>query len=308
MIEHFHFLRPWCLIILVPLIIIFWMVWRKKINQTAWSEVCDPHLLPHLMQHTNKSTRRSALWLLLAAGISMIIALAGPTWQRLPVPTYRQNVARVVILDMSEAMLEKDLKPNRLTRAKFKLHDLFNRKEDNQFALVVYTGQPFVVSPLTEDSQTIDALLEMLQPDIMPVQGQKMSTALDAAARLIQQAGFSKGQLLVLTASLPDKDALTTAETLASHGIETSILPLISDKSLLPLFKPLAEAGRGLVLSFSDKETDLDQWIKETEEAKKNLYETDNTRPVWRDEGRWFLLPALLMLLPVFRRAWLMRV
>lgn len=306
--ENFHFLRPWCLLFLIPLVLLFWRSWRIKRSLNAWVEVCDAHLLAHLVQHKSSQTRHFALLLLFTAGIWMVIALAGPTWQRLPVPTYRQNVARVVILDMSEAMMEKDLKPDRLTRAKFKLHDLFSRKEDNQVALVVFTGQPFVVSPLTEDSHTIDALLDMLQPDIMPVGGQRLDTALQEAAKLIQQAGFTKGQLLVLTPGLPEAQALKTAETLAAIGIDTSILPLISDKSLLPLFEPLARAGKGMVLPFSDNETDLDQWITETKNAQQEMVETDNFLPVWRDEGRWFLLPALLTLLPVFRRVWLIRV
>jgi Ca-activated chloride channel family protein len=309
MIENFHFLRPWWLIALLPLVLFCLSLWQKKSTLSAWFDACDPHLLKHLIQQNKGSRlRQKALLLLLIAGTWLVIALAGPSWVRLPVPTYQQHVARVVILDMSEAMLEKDIKPDRLTRAKFKLHDLFSRKEEGQFALVVFTEQPFVVTPLTEDSNTIDTMLDMLQPDIMPVGGQRLDTALEESAKLIQQAGFSTGQLLVLTASLPDSVSLQTAENLASQGIYTSILPFVADKSLLPLFEPLARRGKGMLLPFSDKDSDLEKWLRDTQTTQQQMVETNENVPIWKDEGRWFLIPALFLLLPVFRRFWLLRV
>lgn len=235
----------------------------------------------------------------------MTISLAGPTWSRLPVPSYRAIQPRILVLDMSESMLEQDLSPDRLTRAKFKLHDLFNRRDGGQFGLVVFTGESFVVSPLTEDANTIDSLLETLKPEIMPVGGHQLDKALEEASKLITQAGFLKGQLLVLTASPPDSAAIDMAARLQREGIDTSIMPIISDKTALPVFKPLATAGHGMLLSFTDTHEDLEQWLATTHDTRQLSRSAFNDIPLWRDEGRWFLLPALFFLLPVFRRGWL---
>lgn len=308
MIAHFHFLRPWLLLLLLPLFLIFWRLWLQKSPSLSWNEACDPHLLPYLLENKTKDARGLAIAMLFMAGILMNIALSGPAWKRIPQPLFQNNVARVVILDLSTNMLEKDLSPDRLTRAKFKLHDLFSQETGDSFGLVVYTGEAFVVSPLTEDGSTIDALLDMLTPDIMPVSGLRLGSALLEAAKLIEQAGFYQGELLVLTANVPDKEAVDQAKSLYDKGIRTSIMPMVADPSLLPLFEPLARAGHGNALAFSNKDSDLNQWIKNGSFNNRLMHESQNEIPLWRDEGRWFLIPALMALLPVFRRTWLQRI
>ena len=308
MIADLHFLRPWWLLILLPLLGLLWRLWRQNPRMQSLRAVCDEHLLVHLIQNKNGHKRHSGLVLLFLSGILMCIALAGPTWFQLPLPSYHAIQARVLVLDMSPSMLARDLTPDRLTRAKFKLHDLFRGQKSGQFGLVVFTGEPFVVSPLTEDGNTIDALLETLTPDIMPVGGQQLDSALEQAAQLIKQAGFAKGQILVLTASTPDSAAINMAAKLYTKGIVTSIMPVVADKALPQFFQPLATAGHGLLLPITGTSKDLQHWLQATSDTDQLTLSAQNDIPLWRDEGRWFLLPALLLLLPVFWRGWLQRI
>jgi len=306
-ITEFHFIRPFWLLALLPLLLVAWRLLRQIPLLDAWSEVCDPHLLPYLMQMNGRSKRTLSVLLLLSSAACMVMGLAGPTWSRLPVPTYQTIQPRVVVLDLSDSMLMNDLLPNRISRAKFKLHDLFQYQHAGQFGLVVYTGEPFVVSPLTDDAQTIDALLTSLTPDIMPVKGNRLDYALEQAKKLITQAGFVQGDVLVLTAEVPSVKAVTIAKTLAKEGIYTSVMPILGNQSSGLLFQPLANSGHGKLISFSDTSSDLKQWL-----AATKLHQTFGTHsqddiPMWRDEGRWFLIPSLLFMLPVFRRGWLQR-
>lgn len=238
----------------------------------------------------------------------MTLSLSGPTWYQYPVATYKPVLPRVLVLDLSESMMENDLSPNRLSRAKFKLQDLLARKGLGQFGLVVFTGEPFVVSPLTDDGQTIVSLLPMLTPDIMPVTGQNLESALTEASRLIQQAGYQQGELLVFSAVSPSMKSIETAKALAEKGIYTSIMPMKAEKDLNPLFQHLARSGGGQLLVYSSDATDLEAWIKGSMQKKEVMLDQHNDIPLWRDEGRWFLIPALLFLLPIFQRGWLQRV
>ena len=304
--TEFHFIRPLWLLTLLPLLALVWCLFRQESPMTTWNKVCDAHLLPYLIQTKGYSRRTFSLGLLFMSLVFLIISLAGPTWSRLPVPTYQPIQPRVVVLDMSDAMLIKDLSPDRLSRAKFKLHDLFQHKAVGQFGLVVYTGEPFVVSPLTDDGPTIDALLASLTPDVMPVEGQKLSSALEQAAELITQAGFQHGQVLVLTASSPSREAISAAKTLSRMGMNTSIMPILSpDTQKSPLFQEFANAGLGDLIPFSNTSTDLDRWLNATHGRSQYTTSLQNDIPVWRDQGRWFLIPALVFLLPAFRRGWL---
>jgi Ca-activated chloride channel family protein len=303
--SEFHFIRPFALLILLPLLALVWFLFRQVSTRTSWNKVCDAHLLPFLIQTKGYSRRTISLIFVFISLLFLILSLAGPTWSRLPVPTYQPIQPRVVVLDMSDAMLINDLHPDRLSRAKFKLHDLFQHKDVGQFGLVVYTGEPFVVSPLTDDGQTIDALLSSLTPDVMPVEGQQLASALDEAAQLITQAGFQHGQLLVLTASPPSRDDISTAKALSQVGINTSVMPVFrADSQQNPSFQALAIAGMGELIPFSDTSSDLDHWLTTTKGHPLYTANLQNDIPVWRDQGRWFLIPGLIFLLPAFRRGW----
>lgn len=304
MISELHVLRPWCLLALLPCLGLSLLLWRQKTELQAWKKICDPHLLAHLIQKRGANRKRTAWLLVTGALFFMILAMAGPAWHQLPVITYKPIQPRVLLLDMSEHMLQDDLSPNRLARAKFKLHDLFSHKDIGQFALIAFTAEPFVVSPLTDDGQTISALLSALTPDVMPVGGQDLSSALKQASQLIEQAGYHHGQVLVLTADTPSEVAAETARTLASKGIFSSIMPIRAEGDLNPLFQKFATLGHGTLLHYTADPGDLEQWLKLTRHEQSLALDKENNSPLWQDEGRWFLIPALLLLLPVFRRGW----
>lgn len=308
MMAEFHLLRPWWLLTIIPLIGLALLLWRQTPKLQAWGEVCDSHLLDHLLKKEGQGKRMASLSFLFLSALFMIFSIAGPCWYKLPSPVYKSILPRVVVLDMSSNMMATDLTPNRLIRAKFKLRDLLTRKDAGQIGLVVFTGEPFVVSPLTEDGQTISSLLSTLTADIMPVGGQKLDTALNEASRLIQQAGYKEGQILVLTADSPSSVAIETAKSLAQTGIYTSIMPVRSDKNLNPLFQRFADSGQGQLLVYSADPNDFEQWIDAGSKNENFALSADDDIPLWRDEGRWFLIGALLFLLPVFQRGWLQRV
>ena len=304
MMEAFHFLRPLWLMLFLPFAVLLFYLLREKLVSQAWRAICDTHLLDRLMCTKGSNRRKRSLGLLFASAFFAIIALAGPTWSRLPVPTYQYAEPRVLVLDMSDAMLMNDVTPDRLRRAKFKLHDLFQHR--GQWGLVAYTGEPFVVSPLTDDGQTIDALLSSLTPDVMPVEGQQLDAALVLAGKLIGDAGFSQGQILVLTGSSPTTQDIAAAKSLAKAGIETSIIPVMGQTAgVSPLFQRFARAGNGKFFSLSDTSKDINNWLAATRKNQQFSAKVQGDIPAFRDQGRWFLILALLFLLPAFRRGWL---
>ncbi len=308
MIGFFHFIRPLWLFAFLPVGVLAWAMFRQEPALYTWKAVCDAHLLPYLIQKNGRSKRMLPLMLLFASVFLMIISLAGPTWSRLPVPVYQKIQPRVLVLDLSEAMDVRDLSPNRLSRAKFKIHDLLLHRDAGQFGLVVYTDEAFVVSPLTDDGQTIDELLSALSSNIMPVAGSKLEMALDEAKQLIYQTGSNTGQILVFAAQPPSERAIAAARALAHAGINTSIMPVLRDKPVDPMFEQLATVGGGYLLPFNDTSKRIDQWLVQTRQDQHFAMNAGNDIPVWRDEGRWFLLFAMVLLLPVFQRGWLQRV
>lgn len=307
MISEFHFIRPFWLIALFGVLLLAWRFVYRRASSSPWNDVCDKQFLPYLMQTTQRRYYLQTLLPVLSAATWMIIALSGPTWSRYPVPTYQKIVPRVLVLSLSEDMLQKDLSPNRLSRAKFKLHDIFQKPDLGQLGLVVFTQDAFVVSPLTEDAHTIDALLPFLTPDVMPIKGHRLAAALEEAKQLFKQAGFESGQILVMTCEPPSRADIVMARSLAKQHMDTSIIPILAKGSDNPAFQAFARAAHGQLIRFDDRSSDLDKWLSQKRMNTQYAKNIQGNIPVWRDEGLWFLIPALLSCLPLFQRGSLMR-
>lgn len=297
--SDFHFLRPEALLALIPLGLML-LFTRKRLQGGAWTQAADAHLLPFLL-HNTAGVRTMGLggWLM-AALVCMVLALAGPAWKKLPMPSFESVEPRVLVLDMSEQMAQKDLAPDRLMRARFKLYDIFNQTDAGPFGLIAYTSEPFLVSPLTNDGKTISELLPSLTLDVMPVAGSRLDAALDEAEKLLKQAGFNGGQILVLAATPPDSNAFDTAARLKREGILTSVLPVRADGGKSVAFAELARTGGGKLLKFTDDKADITSWLAlkgmRVERARDEAFSR------WQDEGRWLIIPALFFLLPLWRR------
>ena len=175
-----HFIRPYWLLLLPLAMFLPWLWKRARRPSGDWMAVCDPHLLRWLsVSQASEKSRGGGRWLAGAAILISILALAGPSWQKLPDSSFSARDARMIVLDLSRSMLAQDLRPNRLTRARFRLADLLEMTEEGQVGLVSYAGDAYVVSPLTSDMNTIANLLPALQPDIVPVSGSRADRALE---------------------------------------------------------------------------------------------------------------------------------
>ena len=306
--TNLHLLRPYALLLLIPFSIIVALLWKKRSAGHVWKNVCDAHLLPYILCNKQSSGRHSALtWLFISIAL-LIIGLAGPSWTKFSVPSFKQVLPHVIVLSLSDAMKESDISPTRLERAKFIIQDIINHKEAGQFALLAYTSEPFVVSPLTEDGNTINALLNSLEHDIMPVTGHSLAPALQKAESLLKQAGYTQGEVLVLSATPPKTTALEEASALAQRGIAVSIMPILLNPGNDSSWQALANHGNGLLLDYNDTEQAISTWLNLGD--KKRFYDQKMLEdiPLWKDEGRWFILVGALMLLVVFRRGWLQRI
>lgn len=142
---------------------------RKQKGGDSWEKVCDEHLLAEIK---SKSAEKGSGWMKLLWLISIlaVLAISGPSFRKIPTPVMKNQSALVVALDVSKSMLSDDIKPNRLERAKYKLNDILDKRKDGQTALLVYAGDAFIVTPLTDDTETISLLVKAISPEIMPVQ------------------------------------------------------------------------------------------------------------------------------------------
>ena len=325
-LAEFHFIRPYWLLAILPYLIIIALMLRNKLSHGNWSAICDAELLPYLLQE--KATQQSR-WTLTTGAIAaflVIVALAGPTWQRIPSPVFRNESALVIALNLSRSMDAEDIKPSRLIRARYKIADILKRRKDGQTALLVYSSDAFTVTPLTDDTETIDSQLAALTTDIMPSEGDNTEIVLEKAVDLFKQAGLQKGQILLVTDSVDVDKTQAAVSALDSYrlsilGVGTAdgapvalpeggflkdqhgsiVIPKLNAGDLAAL----AQQGNGIyqtIISSNDADilallAAVDQPVQQQGKENKN-----RVLDQWEDKGPWLLLLVLPLAALSFRK------
>ena len=323
-----HLLRPaWLLgLLLLPAI---WWLWRLRQRvSNPWQQAVDAHLLPHLLESAG-DRYRAAPWLLTSALTLAMFALAGPAWRREEAPLIESAAPLVVALDLSSSMLAADLPPSRNAHMRIKLLQLIAQRRGGQLGLVAYAGAAFTVAPLSDDAHSVSELIGALLPSVMPVDGQRADLAIARSAALLKQAGFARGQILLLT-DHADAAAQSAARSAAANGYATSVLgvgtlagapvagsdgfasddderirmPRLDATSL----RALAAAGGGRYAAMTSQANDLAALgVLDTRGMtdEHGLHRAGGTATRWRDDGPWLVLMLLPLLLAGFRRGWL---
>ena len=310
-----HFLRPhwlWALLAL-PLLAWWWRVQRHRLN--AWQGHVDAHLLQHLLVRGGSAARAGMIVAALAYALA-VLALAGPSWRQGDQPVWQAQRPLVVVLDLSSRITTTDLPPSRLLQARAKLARLLDARAGSPVALVAFADDAFTVAPMTDDTANIRLYLDELAPEIMPVDGQRTDRGIAWAARLLAQADFRNGDILVLT-DHADAGAAKAAAAARAQGYVVSVLGLgtaagaayrsndgtIGHAALdASSLRTLAAAGGGRYESTTTDNSDL----AALGVASPGLETVGTTMPgggkAWRDEGYWLLIPILLLALLWFRR------
>ena len=327
--NTFHFLRPEWLWGFLPLVGLLVFLARRGAAAQLWESVCDAHLLPHALVGTPGTKSKSPMILAGLAWALALVALAGPVWSQLPQPVFRAESALVLVLDVSRSMDAQDVAPSRLTRAKHKILDILQARQEGQTALIIFAGEAFVVSPLTDDARTMRTLVQTLETDLMPVQGSRPEVALDMGHELLAQAGIPGGDLLLITDGEADPATVETMQHIANKGRHISILGVgteegapipetggfVKDNSgaiVVTKLEPHSlqaaarkAGGRYATVALDDRDLDVVLPAVKPGSIATSTGSSQRTTDIWREEGPWLVVVLLAVVLPAFRRGWM---
>ncbi|MFA4533145.1 VWA domain-containing protein [Xanthomonas perforans] len=316
-LQSLHLLRPtllWALLAIVPAAALWH--WRRR-DADVWRQSVDAHLLPKLLV---SGGRRGWLGFVLAAltYALAVLAMSGPSWRQTERPVFQSSMPLVVVLDLSSSANATDLPPSRLLQARAKLATLLRKRAGGEVALLVYAGESFTVAPLTEDSANVALFLDALSPSVMPVDGKRADRAIDAAAQLLQQAGFKQGEILLVSDSA-DRSAESSARMARSRGFSVSALGVGGERGAAyrtasgeiaqakldeGSLRTLAAQGGGRYARIAPDDADL-RALGVLDPPQQPLAdetaESDGGKS-WLDEGYWLVLPVMLLSLLAFRR------
>lgn len=328
--AQFHFLRPLWLLALCLVPLVLWLSTKgHTFSDSDWNKAIPPELLQHLMVGDSSSSTKSQQqhWKWFAIIIAVLsLALAGPTWLKKPQPLQQQNDNLAIVLDLSLSMLASDQKPNRLTRAKHKLRDILDQRKEGNTALVVYSGDSYVVTPLTDDTNTLKSMLPPLDPFIMPAMGSRPDLAIKQAIEVLKNGGGVTGKILLITDGIEESNLQQINDLLKETRYPLSVLAVgteeggpinipdrgyLKDKGSVIIPKTdfdrleqLASNHSGVMtpVSFDDSDIDVLKSVTNTDPSHSNTDqdETDNSGlfDQWHDAGylfALFLIPIVLL-------------
>ena len=324
-----HWFRPWWLLLLPLLGWLLWQLWHRQKRAGRWQMILPPAFHAVLLSGGSGRESRSPWVMLGIAWLLAVLALLGPSWQRVEQPSQKPSDPLVVLLELTPEMLATDSPPNRLEQARRKLYDLLQARSDAQTAIVVYAGSAHTLVPLSDDLATSRNLLEALRPSLMPESGHRADLAVDKALGLLKQGGLGQGRLLLIGSSLSKQERQGIrlllqsgqAPSLSILGIGSREGTPVTQESgeflkdeqgaiLVPrLDSPTLKAfanemgGHYRAARLDDKDLRQLGMLDAPQTLRDNgqLLHLDT----WADQGYWLLLPLLLLAACAGRRGWL---
>ena len=324
-----YWFRPWWLLLLPLLGWLLWQLWHRKKRAGRWQMILPPAF--HAALLSGGSGRDNKLpWIALGvAWLLTVLALLGPSWQRVEQTSQKPADPLVVILELTPEMLATDVMPNRLEQARRKLFDLLQIRSDAQTAIVVYAGSAHTLVPLSDDLSTSRNLLDALKPSLMPQAGHRADLAVVKALALLDQAALGDGRILLMGSSLTEQERLGIRHALGGKSTQFLMLGIgtaegspitqedgsfLKDEQGAILVPRLDEPG---LKSFA---SDLDGRFRQARlddsdlhalglfDGPRNLRNDGQTLRLdtWADQGYWLLLPLLLLAACAGRRGWLL--
>ena len=195
--------------------------------------------------------RYSAIW-------CIIVAIAQPQSRTDFESSELQGIDIVMSLDVSESMLAKDLRPNRLEAAKEVGQQFIDERPDDRIGLVVFQAEAFTQVPITTDHRVIKNALEDIRPGLL-TSGTAIGMGLATAVNRIKDSEAKAKVIILLTdgmdnsGSIRPEDAASIAKT---FGVRVYTIGVgTTGKALQPV---AIDASGNYVFDWQDVQIDED--------------------------------------------------
>ena len=323
-----YLFRPWWLLLLPLLGWLLWQLWHRQKRAGRWQMILPPAFHAALLSGGNGRDSKLPWVILGCAWVLTVLALIGPSWERVEQASQKPADPLVVVLELTPEMLATDVSPNRLEQSRRKLFDLLENRSDAQTAIIVYSGSAHTLVPLSDDLSTSRNLLDALKPSLMPQVGHRADLAVTKALALLEQGALGEGRILLIGSTLTELERQGIQQAL--DGKSTQFLMIgIGTAEGAPITQEdgsFLKDDQGAILVPHLDEPSLKAFANDLDgrytharlddadlralgllEGPRMLRNDGQTLRLdtWADQGYWLLLPLLLLAACAGRRGWL---
>ncbi|MFT5169850.1 MAG: Ca-activated chloride channel family protein, partial [Candidatus Omnitrophota bacterium] len=172
-----HYL--YCLF-LVPLFAVF-LYFALKRRHRKMRQFVSARFISELVEQFSFRRRKVKHILLIGVVVFSLLALARPQWGFEWREIKREGLDILFVIDTSKSMLTQDVKPNRLERTKFAVKDVIKKLKGDRVGLLAFSGDAFMMCPLTNDYGGFLLTLNELNVNVVPRGGTDLERAIEVA-------------------------------------------------------------------------------------------------------------------------------
>lgn len=212
------------LLILLPLLIvgfIFLNIKKKKDVQKLGKLSTIKLLMPEL------SLKRSYLkfWLTFVIITLGIVVVARPQFGTKKEKVEKKGIEIVIAVDISNSMLARDVKPDRLSKAKQILSRIISERRNDKIAIIVFAGESYVQLPMTTDNQSAKLFLESIDPSQISLQGTVIGSAINMGINSFTgDKDIDKAMIVITDGESHDGNAVEMAAQAAERNIQVNVV------------------------------------------------------------------------------------
>ena len=276
---------PLVLFLLVPAIAAFaWLARRGDFYLARlpgdWERLVKPPLRNIVGR---EATQGGAPQLLsfLVLWVVLVTAISRPVWKLEDAANFPNIAGRVIAMDLGGGA---DIHSQRLAAAA-----LLDSAPDVPTALVVGSGDAFNVVPLTTDRDFMNRYLNVITPDVMPLEGQALPVTVAHSEAILTRAGVVVGQVILLTGGEPP--------TLGDEYLRRWTRVVVTEPESRGEWVDYANYLSARLVSYDDLTSVIDDLEREIERAQ---HRGDNAAVY--DLTPYLLGVAVLLWLALFRR------
>jgi Ca-activated chloride channel family protein len=212
----------WLLILVVPLIFLI------KNRTTTMGGVFSKDVLNKISIKNRSLSKKVRNILIIISMILAIFAISRPQIDEGEIKVKSSFINVVAAIDMSKSMFANDIYPSRFEFAKNKFFNTLENFKNAKVALIGFSTQTFLISPLTEDFHSLKFLAKNLNLDYLSLKGTDILATLKSANDLFSKE--KKKILLLYTDGGDQKEFSKEIEYAKEHNIAIYIYNIGTQK------------------------------------------------------------------------------
>ena len=208
------------LLLFIPLLIIYYVVWsRKRFGTLRYSSA---QLLEGITAGTGMWRRHVLFALRIFALVAVLIALARPQERNALQEMNAEGIDILLVIDISGSMRATDFKPNRLEAVKAVAQSFVDQRKNDRIGLNVFARESFIQCPLTTDHERVKEFTGSITIVNEKYDGTAIGMALAGGINRLRDSD-AKSKVIVLLSdgsnNAGELDPITTSELARDFGI-----------------------------------------------------------------------------------------